>query len=595
MYNLRKAEPGHPVLQDFVKNLPYKPYSSDDLSFGLKISNAERALKRSYIQQNPRNMVCCITIDMDREDAIFAAYDANIVEPTLSVINKYKNIGRGHLDFFLKVPVCISENANRHPIQYLAAIQSALIKKLGGDPGYVGLVTKNPLNSDYDCWIGEGKSYTLDELAECLDLEPVKTKWRKKKKEEGLGHLSRNCDVFDDLRFWAYDRVSDARDSHSYSAWFDCVAAEAENLNKHQVPMLDHRELKAIVKSVAHWTWDKYTGQGSGCKRGRDTLTNSLLDNDKDKQILSAHETNKQRKKDTDDAISRAITHLKEKGIKITQKSLAQSANLGIATIKRKWKAIKPTTLGNAGKVSYGVHQDNSAVGEAPDLVKDKEVKDKEVKDKEVKDKEVKDKEVKDKKSLLLDRIYLKCSELTSLQSSKAYKKVVLSVVKQCASQNPFSFDVINPYAYNTLVRNNVLSKLKKVIYPMRTFDRELITVPNIEKLTGFYFNEFKEFWHTIEVSLNGPSDAMSCVIINLNKRFPSASVDEFDSILEYEMLIVLDERIKEMIQYSIKRKGLPKGFKKEDITHVSIAAGGFYPIIEIKPLLDKINLNDYF
>jgi hypothetical protein len=250
MYNLIKAESDHPVLQDFVKNLPYKPYSSDDLSFGLKISSSQRALKRSYIQSNPKDMIYRITIDVDHESAMFAAYDANIVEPTFIVKNKYINFGRAHLHYDLNAPVCRSENANRHPIQYLTAIEAALIKALGGDPGYVGLVTKNPLSSDYECLVGEGKSYTLEELAESLELEQVQSKWRKKKREENRGYLGRNCDVFDDLRFWAYDRVSDARDSQSYSNWFDCVSAEAANLNKHQVPMLDDRELKTIVKSV---------------------------------------------------------------------------------------------------------------------------------------------------------------------------------------------------------------------------------------------------------------------------------------------------------------------------------------------------------
>ena len=351
MYNLRKADPGHPVLQDFVKNLPYKPYSSDDLSFGLKISSSQRALKRAYIQSNPRDMVYRITIDVDHDNAVFAAYDANIVEPTFIVKNKYKNYGRAHLHYDLKVPVCRSDNANRHPMQYLASIESALIKALGGDQGYVGLVTKNPLSSEYECLVGEGKSYTLEELAECLELEQVQSKWRKKKREESRGYLGRNCDVFDDLRFWAYDRVSDARDSQSYATWFDRVAEEADNLNKHQVPMLDDRELKAIVKSVARWTWDKYTGQGSGCKRGRDTLKNSLLTDDKDKQVLSAIETNKQRKKNTDDAIDKAIAYLKEKETKITQKTVAMASGVGIATVKRKWSGIKVTHLASVKKV----------------------------------------------------------------------------------------------------------------------------------------------------------------------------------------------------------------------------------------------------
>ncbi len=358
MYNLRKAESDHPVLQDFVKNLPFKPYSSDDLSFGLKISNAKRALKRSYIQSNPRDMIYRITIDVDHDNAVFAAYDANIVEPTFIVKNKYKNFGRAHLHYDLAVPVCRSDNANRHPIQYLAAIEAALIKALNGDPDYVGLVTKNPFSSDYECIVGEGKSYTLEELAECLELEQVQNKWRKKKREETRGHLGRNCDLFDDLRFWAYDRVSDARDSQSYPAWFDYAAAEAEKLNNFQTP-LDARELNAIVKSVARWTWDKYTGQGSGCKRGRDTLKNSLLIDDRDKQILAAHETNKQRKTNTETNISNAIKALQLENKKITIASISKKSGIHRNTVS------KNKHLLSVKSAQYGVHQDNSPLGES--------------------------------------------------------------------------------------------------------------------------------------------------------------------------------------------------------------------------------------
>lgn len=40
------------ALQYFEENLPHRPYHTDDLAFGLRISGKGRALLARYIQQN---------------------------------------------------------------------------------------------------------------------------------------------------------------------------------------------------------------------------------------------------------------------------------------------------------------------------------------------------------------------------------------------------------------------------------------------------------------------------------------------------------------------------------------------------------------
>ncbi|MBF5695800.1 plasmid replication protein, partial [Escherichia coli] len=40
------------ALQYFDENLPHRPYHTDDLAFGLRISGKGRALLARYIQQN---------------------------------------------------------------------------------------------------------------------------------------------------------------------------------------------------------------------------------------------------------------------------------------------------------------------------------------------------------------------------------------------------------------------------------------------------------------------------------------------------------------------------------------------------------------
>jgi len=281
-------------------------------------------------------MIYYLVFNLNRCDAALASQNTNIAEPTFLIID---NSGSGQLVYRLIVPVCISDKGKRHPIEYLAAIQDMYIRVLEADLHYDGLMINNPLNPEFNCLVGDGKSYTLKELAQHVDLSVLKrSKWRQKKKEE-RGYLGKNVDLFDTLRFWAYDRVTHAKNA-LFSTWLKSVMTEAIRINRQQ-SLLCENEVKWISQRVARWTWDEYTGNGAGCRRGRDNLKNNLLPEDTDKQTIAAHETNIQRKEKTKKLITAAIKSLQENDLKITQKSVAKTSGLSISTIKRKWNTIK--------------------------------------------------------------------------------------------------------------------------------------------------------------------------------------------------------------------------------------------------------------
>jgi len=187
---------------------------------------------------------------------------------------------------------------------------------------------------------------------------------------------------------------------------------------------------------------------------------------------------------------------------------------------------------------------------------------------------------------LVNERIQTICAKYTSDNSSKAYKKAVSAAVKASASSNRYSFHLMCDSAFNILIRNQIESILKKIIYPMRINERESITISEVEKRTGFNYSEFKEFWQVFEDSLSLRSDAVLKILDSLRNVFPDASDDVLEKLLHDTMFSQIDFKIRDMVS---------NGACRDDITYIALADRIFFPLVEIKPILDQINLDDYF
>ncbi|KSB85750.1 hypothetical protein LFZ31_26355 [Salmonella enterica subsp. enterica serovar Newport str. S09097] len=73
------------ALQYFEENLPHRPYHTDDLAFGLRISGKGRALLARYIQQNQPHAQFWLVFDVDREGAAIDWSDRNAPAPNITV------------------------------------------------------------------------------------------------------------------------------------------------------------------------------------------------------------------------------------------------------------------------------------------------------------------------------------------------------------------------------------------------------------------------------------------------------------------------------------------------------------------------------
>ena len=231
---------------NFYRNLPHKPYCTDELGAGLIIRHKKTAIQMPYIQHNPPCFISSLVFDVDTSDAYFSWSDANL--PTPNWISKNRSNGHVHIGYTLATPVCTTHNAKQKIIEYTAKIQQAYTLALGADLGYSGLITKNPCHSTWENHIFDVLPYELGYLADFVDLQELKTDLRE------VSGLGRNCAMFDTVRYWAYKAIREHL-SLGFDRWYAEVLEQTKNANGAFLEPLPYSEVKATAKSIARWVW----------------------------------------------------------------------------------------------------------------------------------------------------------------------------------------------------------------------------------------------------------------------------------------------------------------------------------------------------
>ena len=235
-------------LIDFFTNLAHKPYCADDLLYGLKIRPKKTAINMQYIQGNQPCMFHYFFFDIDRSDAVMAWHEENLPMPYWTAQTQ-KN-GHAHICYKLEIPLCTSEFGSQKAIAYASKVQAGLANKLGADVGYSHLITKNPFHKDWRVTFWTEQAYTLDYLADFVELP------KKLSKEQEVLGLGRNCIMFDTVRKWAYKAIRAHRGS-TFDVWLGEVLKQCKNVNNAFLEPLLYSEVKATAKSIARYCWKK--------------------------------------------------------------------------------------------------------------------------------------------------------------------------------------------------------------------------------------------------------------------------------------------------------------------------------------------------
>jgi hypothetical protein len=234
------------TLPDYIHTLPEK----DKPAIWLP---REKALQHERIRLhgNDRHFLI-VDYDVKNENEVkdHNHYD---LEPNFITYN-YDN--PNHQAFFrIKDPVHAQKSSRfNKPYLYLKAIERAFDEKYDGDKHFARYISRNPLHAFADTDWRHDRKYSLNQLAEVVNLnvKRIKTGTRK---VQGIG---RNREVFDDLRFWAYKQDTS---NITYQTWLNKVLIKAIGYNTYTNPM-DLSEVESIAKSVSQYTYQKSFNHG---------------------------------------------------------------------------------------------------------------------------------------------------------------------------------------------------------------------------------------------------------------------------------------------------------------------------------------------
>ncbi|AUN94159.1 replication initiation protein [Pseudazoarcus pumilus] len=243
------------TLSDLVlPRLPHRPYCTNNLQHGLVVRPASLASRMSHIQLNPPALRHWLLFDIDMPKAALTWERAHLPAPNWIATNPQN--AHAHYGYLLETPVVTSVSGRDKPLRYAAAIEQALRLRLLADPGYCGLICKNPLHARWHTWHLHDHPYSLDELAEWVTLQK-----RRHTTDEGAG-LGRNVTLFDQLRKWAYRAVLSYQNAGaSPDLWLRAALNEAETLNQAFTPPLPFSEIRVIGRSVARWCWRNFSAR----------------------------------------------------------------------------------------------------------------------------------------------------------------------------------------------------------------------------------------------------------------------------------------------------------------------------------------------
>jgi hypothetical protein len=238
----------------FPDHIPDKPYCADRLEDGLRIRSKSHALQHRHIQINGPHSLAWMLHDIDRQDAFCAHDDANIPPPNVIMINREN--GHAHSAILLANPVARHAAARLAPLRLYSAVERGIARRLGADHWYAGLIAKNPLHPSWCVEWRRQQPYTLHELAAWLDEDDMACD-RRPQLAFGIG---RNVTLFDELRAFAYREVRRfKRQGTGLSAFQRRLESVALGINQQFPLALRLGEVRAIAKSVAKWTWSRFS------------------------------------------------------------------------------------------------------------------------------------------------------------------------------------------------------------------------------------------------------------------------------------------------------------------------------------------------
>lgn len=309
------------ALNDFYTHLNEAVVTTNDFSEGTKFRKREKVDQFAYCGLNPMYR-SYLSFDIDMPGAAFRYEQVNLPPPTIITINPTN--AHCHLLYRLVTPVAYTKNARSAPQDYFEAIQREMERRLGADPSYNHIITKNPLHSRWKVITHPAAKYHLGDFLEWIDLPSTRITVPGNKAYKG-----RNHQLFDTLLRWAYGAVHAHADEER---WHAVVHAKADEINAVFTQPLGFSEVKATAKSTARRVW-KNRHEGN-C--GRPRTLNFANETPEERMRQGAAYTNTVRREKSLQKLQEAFNALRVMhGEQISVRQLADFTSMNIKTVRK--------------------------------------------------------------------------------------------------------------------------------------------------------------------------------------------------------------------------------------------------------------------
>jgi transposase-like protein len=246
------------ILKTFESLLPEKPYYCDETG-ALRIAGRDLARSAAHIQFNGPTHKRWLVFDIDRADAIDLLQDPHVPSPNIFTINPAN--GRAHAFVLIDTPVRTALDGSSRALRFCEAVERALCVRFGADRGYSGLIAKNPLHPHWVTFPLRDRAYSLGELADWFSQDELNAPWEPLDFEDDDSEL-RNVITFEKLRLWSYMAIQQLDNADGYERWHNAVFQRCVGIQQQFKESLPTSEIKAIAKSVARWTYQRFRTKG---------------------------------------------------------------------------------------------------------------------------------------------------------------------------------------------------------------------------------------------------------------------------------------------------------------------------------------------
>lgn len=320
----------------------YQEYNNSWRKDSWEIISQCKSIKR--IQYNTQKYKKYIIIDIDNETENLT----DLPNPNFIVKNKFKT-GK-HLFYVLDRTI-----SNEYYSKIWKEVQTKFTILLGGDTKNVGYIGKNLYNNiDFDLEILETQEYNINYLYSFIkdfteneknlkDFTETKTNVLKIQntfsKNEKVKTTTRNNDLFNELRFFAYSQIKKSVNDRDF---IFIVKTEAHKINEKFYNPLKSNEVESTSKSVINYCLKNK----SKIKEKNRGIMN--LEDDKPlklKQKLGALYTAELKNIRTEQKIRGSIVEMKFKCLKINISTLSEYTKLSRPTLIKYKELIEEILL----------------------------------------------------------------------------------------------------------------------------------------------------------------------------------------------------------------------------------------------------------